>query len=93
MPTQMRREELGRLCFARIARCVALNFSSFFHCFISKFGNWVLSVVDLFASSDPFFVVLTHPAFMGLVEIIVSKVGDTVRSADRDIFFSIDLFY
>ncbi|XP_010644564.1 two-pore potassium channel 1 [Vitis vinifera] len=27
MPTsQMRREELGRLCFARIARCVALNF-------------------------------------------------------------------
>uniref|UniRef100_F6I544 Uncharacterized protein n=1 Tax=Vitis vinifera TaxID=29760 RepID=F6I544_VITVI len=22
----MRREELGRLCFARIARCVALNF-------------------------------------------------------------------
>lgn len=61
--------------------------------FISKFGNWVLSVVDLFASSDPFFVVLTHPAFMGLVEIIVSKVGDTVRSADRDIFFSIDLFY
>ena len=30
---------------------------------------------------------------MGLVEIVVSNVGNTVRSADRDICFSIGLFY